>query len=257
MEAQLAQVHETDVLHFRSFLVMIVSRHARKRLGWVPTWSFWLRIPKTLLSISLKVVTLEMSLAFLVCGRSLHWPATAEALELQLYRGDQGPFGHVKRKPITWASDRPLPELCVKGPSCVVPVGAEVGTCRSHDQAFESQSWAKWAPGVIEVLKACLREVLVSGRVCKPELNWAQHVAHGHWLPSRLCRDCVLGSAAQRPHKRVVAPQAYTLGLDLPGPYKRSQDELSQRRRYMLTAVYTVPVDVNGRPLLAESQPPR
>ena len=46
------------------------------------------------------------------------------------------------------------------------------------------------------------------------------------------------------------------LGLDLPGPYKRSQDELSQRRRYMLTAVYTVPVDVNGRPLLAESQSP-
>ena len=38
-EAQLAQVHETDVLRFRSFLVMIVSRHARKRLGWVPTWS--------------------------------------------------------------------------------------------------------------------------------------------------------------------------------------------------------------------------
>ena len=65
-----------------------------------------------------------------------------------------------------------------------------------------------------------------------------------------------MGSAAQRPHKRVVAPQAYTLGLDLPGPYKRSQDELSQRRRYMLTAVYTVPVDVNGRPLLAESQSP-
>ena len=96
----------------------------------------------------------------------------------------------------------------------------------------------------------------MSGRVCKLELDWAQHVAHGHWPPSRLCRDCVLGSAAQRPHKRVVAPQAYTLGLDLPGPYKRSQDELSQRRRYMLTAVYTVPVDVNGRPLLAESQSP-
>ena len=190
------------------------------------------------------------------------WPATAEALGLRLYHGDQGPFGHVKRKPTTWASNRPLFELCVKGSGVQAQSEKPDSSCRSQDQAvdawsgFQSKSWARWAPGVVEVLKVCLRDVLVSGRLCKLKINWAQHVACGHWPPSRLCRDCVLGSAAQRPHRRVSAPQAYTLGLDLPGPYKRSQDELSQRRRYLLTAVYTVPVDVNGRPLLAESQSP-
>ena len=234
---------------------MIVSRHARKRLGWVPTWSL-VENPQDPVEYLPESCDLGGEFGIPSMWAQSTWPATAEALELQLYRGDQGPFGHVKRKPTTWASNRPLPELCVKGPSSVSLVGVEVGTSRPHGQAFESQSWAKWAPGVIEVLKACLREVLVSSRACKLEINWAQHVAHGHWPPSRLCRDCVLGSAAQRPHKRVVAPQAYTLGLDLPGPYKRSQDELSQRRRYMLTAVYTVPVDVSGRPLLAESQSP-
>ena len=70
-EAQLAQVRETDVLHFKSFLVMIVSRHARRRLGCVPTWCLVENPQDPVLSISPKVVTLEVSLAFLVCGRSL------------------------------------------------------------------------------------------------------------------------------------------------------------------------------------------
>ena len=110
---------------------MIVSRHARKRLGWVPTWSL-VENPQDPVEYLPESCDLGGEFGIPSMWAQSTWPATAEALELQLYRGDQGPFGHVKRKPTTWASNRPLPELCVKGPSSVSLVGVEVGASQPH-----------------------------------------------------------------------------------------------------------------------------
>ena len=40
---------------------------------------------------------------------------SAKILNMRVYSGDQGPYGHVRRKPTSWASNKPFPELC-RGP---------------------------------------------------------------------------------------------------------------------------------------------
>ena len=67
-------------------------------------------------------------------------------------------------------------------------------------------------------------------------------------MPARRdCKHCVRAAARSKPHKRIVRPEAYTLSVDLSGKMAPGLDQSRRPCRYMMVAVYTFPVDGNGR----------
>ena len=152
-----------------------------------PRLGVWLRIPKTLLSISLTVVTLEVSLAFLVCGRSLHgWP--------QL-RPWSFSFIVVTKAHLVMLSVNPLLGLatgrCLNRVSRALVAWYLLVLKVAHaGLATRPSSLSRGLngpPGVIEVLEACLREVwtgrsmlhMVIGprRGCARIVSWVQRLS--------------------------------------------------------------------------------
>ena len=154
--------------------------------------------------------------------------ASAGLLGMRCFNGDQGPYGHAKRKPTTWASTRELPTL------------------------MPSARWAKWAPGMIGLFASMLDED--KPKLSRAEMNWDAHVKSGHWPPSRQCRTCIAASAKQRPHRRIASPSSWSLAVDTIGRFKKAEDETSNNLRYVLVACLLVPVDGKGRPVLGPDQ---
>ena len=173
---------------------------------------------------------------------------SASILGLEVYSGDQGPYGHTKRKPTSWASNRPLPAL-LRGPG----TGLEVEGV--DETGWPSAKWAKWAPGMIQLLGNMLNHEERSGeRVAKVDIDWESHVRNGHWPPSRRCRVCIGATARQRAHRRVDSPASWTLAMDTIGPFKKAEDETSGSLRYVLVACLLVPVDGKGKPVMGTEQ---
>ena len=96
--------------------------------------------------------------------------------------------------------------------------------------------------------------VLGFDRIQKAAFDYEAHVTRGHWPPYCGCLQCVLGQACQRPHRRVRIPEAFSLSLDLAGPYGKGVDDISFRRRFALVGVYVLPSDRFGGPPLSEEQ---
>ena len=151
----------------------------------------------------------------------------------------------MQRKPTTWASTRSLPSLR-KGPG-----NGEVADDPSPHQ-WPSAKWAKWAPGMIQLLVDQLESE--SHKLARAEMNWDEHIRNGHWPPSRQCRTCIGATARQRPHRRIASPASWSLAVDTIGPFKKAEDETSNHLKYVLVACLLVPVDDKGRPVLGPEQ---
>ena len=165
---------------------------------------------------------------------------------MKQYHGDQGPYGHERRKPTTWASTRPLP-LLKRGPGTGQP------SAEQPEEVWQSARWAKWAPGMIQMLV----EMLQATSKCelrKAEVSWEEHIKNGHWPPSRRCRTCIAAGARQRPHRRVESPASWVLAADTIGPFRKAEDETSSGLRYIVVACLLVPIDNKGRPVLGPEQ---
>ena len=164
---------------------------------------------------------------------------------------DQGPLGHPRRKPT-----RVLASMCcprelrdVRGPS-VVPEDE-----RDHDgDGFRSVTWATWAPGLKQAIKRAVESSLAGAtweRVMKLDGSFLEHLQRDHIPYRRDCRACLAGSFRGHIHRRVVAPDAWCLSLDVIGPAQKGDDEQLKRVKYGLIATLAVP-DVLGKLL----QPP-
>ena len=62
--------------------------------------------------------------------------------------------------------------------------------------------------------------------------------------------------AKQRPHRRVLTPQAWTLSVDTTGPFVKAQDENLKAARYLVVGVLTVPKILATPPKRDEDGPP-
>ena len=72
--------------------------------------------------------------------------------------------------------------------------------------------------------------------------RWEQHVRDGHLPYDRRCRTCVRTAGAGKAHRRVVAPSAYTLSLDIAGPFRaKGETAAGSNFRYALVASYIHP----------------
>ena len=71
--------------------------------------------------------------------------------------------------------------------------------------------------------------------------RWAKHVRNGHVPFDKRCRTCVVNAGTGRPHRRVLNPSAFTLGVDIAGPLRTKGVDADGKYRYALVGSYCLP----------------
>ena len=154
---------------------------------------------------------------------------------------DQGPLGHPRRKPTRILASTPWPRELqnVRGPSMLQEEE------RDHDgSGFRSATWAAWAPQLKQVIKSEVEASLAGAtleRVMKMDQGFLEHLQRDHIPYRRDCRACLAVSFRGHIHRRIVAPNAWCLSLDVIGPARQGDDEVLKRVKYGLIATLAVP----------------
>ena len=181
---------------------------------------------------------------------------------------DQGALGHALVKPTTFlVSDIELWES-LEQVRVVVPWSATFASTL-EERIGQSSIWARWAFGLVKRIRHRLaqwlqesdaeRETILSKkeeregtlrRLTAEERAFRDHCLGGHIPFRRDCQICVSAAGKERRHLRRKHGDAYTLSLDLAGPYKCSKDAHQQKPRHAVIGVYQFPMlDPNvGRP---------
>ena len=178
------------------------------------------------------------------------WPEVTQVLEtdLKLKRIsiEQGALGHARKKPTClWSS---IPEVTqLDG----IKDSRTSTSWPTHlDQALaESKSFAAWAVGlkqaVVDSWQRVDNSVLPKVKTVREDTNWAwyQHILNGHVPHRRDCRECL------RPRLRQQFPSAFTMAVDVAGPFAPGCDQDMGQPRYFLVTTVTVPVR-HDKPLI-------
>ena len=250
--AEQVKVKQADELYLRTLLLMHVAEEGRRRVNKPPTWSL-IENPQDPATYVRPDSNLHQQArrhgGFPSFFATREFQISSELLGMRQYHGDQGPYGHEKRRPTTWASTRELPEL-KKGPGVGPSVDGAV------EEEWLAAKCSKWAPGMIRLLLNLAPSLSQSGiKVAKADsMDWEEHVRNGHWPPSRRCRRCIAACARHRAHRRIRCPASWVLSADTIGPFKKAEDETSPDLRYLLIACVVVPVDGKGKPVLGPEQ---
>ena len=104
------------------------------------------------------------------------------------------------------------------------------------------QTW-RTAPHTVRAARALARLGGNLEDMSESDLRqWERHVRDGHLPFDRRCRTCVRTAGTGRAHRRVLAPSAYTLSLDIAGPFRAKGETASGSSfRYALVASYIHP----------------
>ena len=203
---------------------------------------------------------------FMSVWRTKEWQSFEEHFKVRMIHFDQGPMGHIKKKPTSMAVVlRDIHALDgVRGPPSgdpPDPQGQDRANMTLRERCEDSKGWAAWAPGLKVALVLAVQDHL--NRRTTPSLeaalrpvgqvaleSWRQHYLNDHMPARRDCRDCVRSSARSKPHRKITHPEAYTLSIDLSGKMVVGQDQNRHDCKYMMVAVRTFPVDRSGRSLV-------
>ncbi|CAE7924124.1 unnamed protein product, partial [Symbiodinium sp. KB8] len=121
-----------------------------------------------------------------------------------------------------------------------------------------SKSWSMWAPGLTLRIKRCLRAWLAHSsfvehqavseeraahlaKLTAEESEYRDHCLRGHIPFRKDCEVCIRASGKDRRHLRQKYGSAYTLSLDLGGPWQKAKD-LYQTQRHVLIGTYQFPL---------------
>ena len=184
------------------------------------------------------------------CPSFWNWPEWLEFSRRQgvcLVTFDQGPLGHLRRKPTGIATN--LDDLVcrldgVRGPGEVAGLPEEL-----EERLKESKRWAAWAPRLKEAVVDAVRGFMCDGDPAVRRLSaeqWKAHLLSDHQPFRAECRTCLEAASRGRMHRRVTHPRAYTLSIDLGGPYEGGRDQVGSRQKYMVVGAYTLPVTKSG-----------
>ena len=75
----------------------------------------------------------------------------------------------------------------------------------------------------------------------KMDDSFLEHIRQQHVPYRRNCKFCIQGGARHKTHRRVIAPQAWTLSVDTTGPFKLGIDEGTNKAKYLIVGVLTIP----------------
>ncbi|CAE7275199.1 RE1 [Symbiodinium sp. CCMP2456] len=115
------------------------------------------------------------------------------------------------------------------------------------------QNWAGWSPGlqcaIGNMLWRAFQELTAGPefKVKTVDAGFLEHLKNNHTPYRRDCKYCVQGGARQRQHRKVLAPQGWTLSVDTTGPFPLGLDEGTNKAKYLLVGVLSVPIlSANG-----------
>ena len=74
--------------------------------------------------------------------------------------------------------------------------------------------------------------------------EWKRHILNEHQPARRDCAECLRAMGRSRPHHRNAHASAYSLNIDVAGPYPAGHDQAGVAPRYFMVGVYTLPVKV-------------
>ena len=120
--------------------------------------------------------------------------------------------------------------------------GPRPGTIRRHPEQCEEflrrRSEARERLGLPP-----LPDETMALRAINPQLEeWKRHVINEHQPSRRDCAECLRAMGRSRPHHRNPHVQAYSLNVDVAGPYPGGHDQGGLAPRYFMVGVYTLPV---------------
>ncbi|OLQ06917.1 Copia protein [Symbiodinium microadriaticum] len=131
--------------------------------------------------------------------------------------------------------------------------------CFSGNKTPSSKSPSQWTEALVSEIKEAaeqwfkypdqlrMAQLLCAmngslGEMSEAELKkWAKHVRNGHVPFDKRCRTCVINSGTGRPHRRVLNPSAFTLGVDIAGPLRTRGVDADGKYRYALIGSYCLP----------------
>ena len=98
-------------------------------------------------------------------------------------------------------------------------------------------------PFKVRMARALCRVVRDPESMTDKEIKyWEDRIKRGHLPYDRRCATCIRTAGSGRAHRRVLAPSAYTLFLDISGPYRVAGESVQGSGfRYILAGVYTFP----------------
>ena len=168
---------------------------------------------------------------------------------------DQGPLGHVKRKPTaflctSWSLYESLHG--VRGP------GSSFKPSRlALSPGYESQRWAVWAPDLVQAVKRGWSEHVASSeshrldqellrrqqlRALSPQ--WQAHVEADHVPYRRDCEVCLQAASRGRAHLKQDHAAFYALSSDICGPFSPGAD-VGKVKKYFVVYTIKIPVGSN------------
>ena len=121
----------------------------------------------------------------------------------------------------------------------------------------DRKGMAEWAPGLVAVLieagqKAVKQEEAKMKTLTTKErqevAGWEAHFLASHIPYRRDCMICLESMGKDRQRRRIPHAEAYTLAVDITGPYQKGIDQESGEPRYLLVGTVTIPTK-NGEPL--------
>eukprot|EP00435_Cladocopium_sp_Y103_P022093 s4393_g5.t1 len=194
------------------------------------------------------------------CPSFLVWPETEKTiqdLKLNKVVFCQGEVGHQTDKPTTLLTT--IPEL-----KELDGLNKKTKGQRWPDELEDRMKMAKdlaaWAPGMVQLIKIAARrktreEIQVKTITAKEKeakRQWRTRVEMNHLPYRRDCGVCLEMMGKDRPRLRQKCPEAFTLALDIGGPFVSGQDQVMHHQpKYFLIATMTVPMH-QGRPLVEE-----
>ena len=98
-------------------------------------------------------------------------------------------------------------------------------------------------PYKVRMARALCRVVRDPESMTDKEIKyWEDHIKRGHLPYDRRCATCIRTAGNGRAHRRVLAPSAYTLSIDISGPYRVAGESVQGSGfRYILAGAYTLP----------------
>ena len=225
-------VQDDDLLLWRMIYLGIVGDYVAKAKDPQGFCGFGLEQPACP-AYNEEVVSFWRTREWKLLRQTLHWGEQTFNQGDMFERATETPI-----KPTTWGGNLPLQLPRTSNP---------LARGRDPRSPGESQTLARWVPGLMNRIAAAIGELLFQqhGDIKLKPMTWSQHVQAGHVPFRRDCRICQESSAKSHPHKRVAHPQAGTLSIDVAGPYQEAY-EGAQKRRYMLIGAFTWLKPVGG-----------
>ena len=177
------------------------------------------------------------------------WGAFKERFSLGEVRLDLGALGHERRKP-TMLGTNVHSLMALEGLQCTSDGQGEPDPPQTlHEKIRRSRSWAAWPePFKKKVVAGIVLQLdgITAGAAKRmsPE-EWKHHVMNDHIPYSKECITCLEGSGRARPHRRITHPDAYTLSLDVCGPFRPGRDYRGTSK-YFMVGVFSIPVQAGG-----------